>query len=150
MFGERLRRALRGIDDHFDEPVDVAFGRRKAGRREAGIAEYRRVLAQHPDDALARVRLAVVLGHAGPTDEVMTLLAEALDLAPDLAEAYRERARLYIRAGRAGAALADLDRALYSGRQQPWDGSMLASALTRLPSTKTEKSAQTPLPDLYT
>ena len=49
----------------------------------------------------------------------------------------------------AGEALADLDKTLYRGRGESWDGSALAAAVSELPRRASEKQGKAPLPDLY-
>lgn len=46
-------------------------------------------------------------------------------------------------------ALAGLDRTLYRGQDQAWDGSTLAGIVTKLPGRGSEEDEKTPLPDLY-
>lgn len=48
------------------------------------------------------------------------------------------------------AALAELDRSLYRGENHPWDGSQLASLVTKFPQRDRDMYKKSLLPDLYT
>jgi hypothetical protein len=50
----------------------------------------------------------------------------------------------------ASAALRELDRTLYHGQAQGWEGKTLAQRLSKLPKPDPAASDKTPLPDLYT
>jgi tetratricopeptide (TPR) repeat protein len=71
----------------------------EAGRYEASIKAYERLLRENPNDAALHTSLAGALGAAGRLDEALTHLDRALESDPVSVEAHHNRAVIFERRG---------------------------------------------------
>ncbi len=74
-----------------------------------GVAVFRQRVKTRPEDAGARLGLALLLRQQGRYDEAARLLDEAVALAPDDPEIHHERAVTALKRGQADQALAELE-----------------------------------------
>jgi tetratricopeptide (TPR) repeat protein len=84
----------------------------EAGRYEAALEGYRRLVAQDPRNAALRASLAGVLGALGRYDEALEELSVSLTLQPLNVEALHNRAAIHERRGATAAAIEGYREAL--------------------------------------
>jgi tetratricopeptide (TPR) repeat protein len=101
---------------------------RACGNTPAAVAEFSALAADQPDSPVIRLELGRALREAGRNAEALTALERAVELASDLAEAWRELSMLH--AARGDAAACDAAYARFE-RLAP-EGSRLAEAATAL------------------
>ena len=85
----------------------------KAGKQDAGIAEFEKLARQAPNDRDSRSRLVTAYRAAGKTRAAENLLAAALQKNPDDTDALFQRACLFLQNGKAPEAEQDLKRVLH-------------------------------------
>jgi predicted AlkP superfamily phosphohydrolase/phosphomutase/Flp pilus assembly protein TadD len=103
----------------------------QAGKFEAALAVYRRLVEERPEDASLRTDLAGALGALGRYGEAGEQLLEALALDPLNVEALYNRGVIHEKSGRRGEAVVDYRRA---ARYRP-DYEPARNALVRLTGT---------------
>jgi hypothetical protein len=94
------------------DPAELAF---EQGRWEDAIAEYREILAEHPDDRLSLLRIAQAQRELKRYQEALATLEDARTANAPEAMIDLERARNLALLGRDDEALAALDSADHSG-----------------------------------
>ncbi len=82
-------------------------------------AEYRKILASHPNDVAAHIAMAEIALQRGDVEEALERFEEALERHPTDPEVYATVARLYLMRGELEKAERLLDRALVYGEKNP-------------------------------
>jgi tetratricopeptide (TPR) repeat protein len=109
---EQSLRQLASIPDTKYESVHAIF-LYQTGKRDAALAEFERIVKDHPDDRTARTRLLQVYLEMNKLPQAENLLAAVLKKNPKDVDALLQRSKLYLRAGRIQEAQRDLNQVIH-------------------------------------
>ncbi len=113
-----------------------------AGRQEDAIAEYQKLIANDPDQLIARWHQLILLSHLQEEDRVIPAATELIDRDPDFAPAYLHRALAERAKGGSAKARSDFEAALRIGSLAPVDQDYASRALYGLLPASDQKSRE--------
>lgn len=96
-------RIVRAHPGHAAAALLLGTAHRACGDAEAAVAEFTALAAAQPESPVIRLELARALRSRGRDPEAQRALERAVELAPDLGEAWRELSLLYAACGESAA-----------------------------------------------